>query len=85
MLLVIEAVRDIRAIEAGPAFVEAYRAVKSTKPNLRNMSVGIIQPTGGEEFSSIGLKYIVYAHPDGKRQARDGFFAIEAVCGRSQG
>ena len=85
VLLVIETVGDIGAIEARPAFVEASSAVTSTKSYRRDVGVGIIKPTGDEKFSSISLKHIVYSHPDGKRQGGDGFFAIKAVSGRSHG
>ncbi len=68
VLLVVETVGDIEAIEARPAFVEASRGchVGAVLPRV-TWRVGVIKPAGGEEVSSIGLKYAVYSHADGIR------------------
>ena len=56
MLLVVETVRDIGAIEARPAFVEASRGIASTQSYRCDVAVGVIKPAGDEEISSIGLE-----------------------------
>ncbi len=49
------------------------------------MAVGVKKPAGGEEISSICFECVVYSHPYGIGQAGDGFLALKAVGGCSQG